>query len=372
MIGPTERDNVTMGELSSLLYRPSEITPPPYRIGLIGCGGITSRHLEVYRAAGLPVVAFSDIDVARATGRRDEFYPEAEVYADSAELLARDDIEVVDVATHVDVRPHLVSEALRAGKHVLSQKPFVSRLSDADELIATAATAGRRLAVNQNVRWAPHFAFLLAAVRAGVVGTVSSVDLDVFWPHDQWVRDLPAFATMPDLILYDFGVQWFDVIALLFADREATSVTAHVHRAAGQVIPTPSVGVATMLFADGDATLRLRGGSHYAESGGYRVDGDRGSIIHRGSSLGGSSATVVTDRGEEQVDVRGDWFAFGMHGTMTELLRAVAESRTPSNDARSVLPGLRLCFAAVESSHSGQPVDPRAVTELRLRPALLT
>src|SRR5690242_7233465 len=81
-----------------LPYRPRD--PKTYRpnIGLIGCGNITEWHLKAYVAAGYPVVALCDLVRARAEKRRDEFYPEAQVYTDYRELLQRKDIEVVDIA----------------------------------------------------------------------------------------------------------------------------------------------------------------------------------------------------------------------------------------------------------------------------------
>jgi hypothetical protein len=101
--------------------------PKKYRpgIGLIGCGGITAHHLEAYRDAELNVVALCDIRLDTAKKRRDEFYPNADVYGDYYQLLKREDIEVVDIATHPPERADIIQQALEADKHVLSQKPFV-------------------------------------------------------------------------------------------------------------------------------------------------------------------------------------------------------------------------------------------------------
>src|SRR3954467_7782027 len=108
-----------------LAYRPRD--PKRYRpgIGLIGCGGISKWHLTAYRAAGYRVLALCDLALDRARERRDEFYPEATATDNVEEVLARDDIEVLDITTPPPDRPPLVEAALRARKHVLSQKPFV-------------------------------------------------------------------------------------------------------------------------------------------------------------------------------------------------------------------------------------------------------
>ncbi len=154
-------------QVAYLPVNPASLATP---IALIGCGGISGFHLAAYAAAGYHVVALCDVVAARAHARRQEYFPDAEVYTDHYELLARADVEVVDIATHVDVRPGLVCDALDAGKDVLSQKPFARTIATGRELIDRARTHDRLLAVNQNARWAPHFSYLLAAIRSGLIG----------------------------------------------------------------------------------------------------------------------------------------------------------------------------------------------------------
>ncbi|HEX4214495.1 MAG TPA: Gfo/Idh/MocA family oxidoreductase [Candidatus Dormibacteraeota bacterium] len=354
---------MTIAEIPYLPRDPVAYSPG---IGIIGCGNISGKHLAAYRAAGYRVLMLCDGRIEKARGRRDEFFPEAGVTTDHRELLARTDVEVVDIATHVDVRPGLVRDALRAGKHVLSQKPFVSDLEEGEALAGLADSVGRVLAVNQNGRWAPHFSFLLSAVRSGIVGTLSSADFELYWPHDVDVSGHPVFSQMSDLILYDFGIHWFDVVAQLFAGSEpATSVYATLGRTQGQAIPVPTSAQVVIQYPAASATILLRGSSHRARSGGYRVDGTGGTLIHAApDELGGPSVSLRTDAGEESVALSGHWWENGMHGTMGELLAAIEAGRLPSNEARTALPGLALCFAAMASAKSGVPVDPRTIRRL--------
>ena len=94
-------------------------------IGVIGCGGIVVQHLNAYRHAGFRVTALCDHTEGKARAYQEKFYPDATVTADYRELLRRDEIGVVDVTTHPEDRVEIIEEAIRAGKHVLSQKPFV-------------------------------------------------------------------------------------------------------------------------------------------------------------------------------------------------------------------------------------------------------
>jgi predicted dehydrogenase len=335
-------------------------------IGIIGCGNISGTQLAAYRRAGYRVRALCDLRIEKARHRRDEYFPEAEITADHRQLLARTDIEVVDLATHVDVRPALVRDALRSGKHVLSQKPFVLDLDEGRELADLADECGVRLAVNQNGRWAPHFSFLLGGVEAGLLGTLSSADFALYWPHDVEVSRNPVFSRMEDLILYDFGIHWFDLIATLFAQHgQAVSVFASVGRTADQVIPVPTSAQVFVEFPQAAATLLLRGSSHRARSGTYRAEGTGGTLVHAAANeLGGPTVTLHTDADVQSFTLSGNWWENGMHGTMGELLAAIESGRRPSNDARTSLPGLSLCFAAIASARSGSPVDPRTVTRL--------
>lgn len=343
------------------------VDPRGYRpgIGLIGCGNISRKHLAAYARAGYRVLALCDLDFRLAEARRADFFPDAQTLTDYRELLARADIEIVDIATHVDVRPRLVADALRAGKHVLSQKPFVRDLDEGERLIALAAEQGRVLAVNQNGRWAPHFAYLLSAARQGLLGRISTADFAVYWPHDLDVQADPVFSRMEDLILYDFGIHWFDVVAQLFAEHgQAHSVFASVSRRADQVIPVPTQAQVVIGYENASATLLLRGSSRLVEEGSYRVDGTDGVLVHRGLSLGGDEVRLVTSASDRVETLTGDWWDNGMHGAMSELMRAIEEGREPTNRASESLPGLALCFAAIASSRSGAPVDPRSVRTL--------
>ena len=170
-----------------LRYQPRKPKRYRPRIGLIGCGGITKPHLDAYRSAGYQVVAFCDTHEEAARGRQREYYPEAAVFTDYRALLERKDIDVVDIATHPAVRVRLIEDALRAGKHVLSQKPFVLDLADGEKFVALAKRKKLKLAVNQNGRWAPYFSYARELVKAGHLGEITSVDMTLAWDHT-WIK----------------------------------------------------------------------------------------------------------------------------------------------------------------------------------------
>src|SRR5688572_13121664 len=123
---------VAAPELPYLPPRPRHYRP---KIALIGCGGISEYHLRAYAAMELDVVALCDRNPERAEKRRIEFFPAAHVCTDYREVLARDDLAVVDITLHPAGRVAVTEAALHARKHVLSQKPFVLDLDTGERLL---------------------------------------------------------------------------------------------------------------------------------------------------------------------------------------------------------------------------------------------
>jgi predicted dehydrogenase len=343
-------------------YKPRD--PKTYRpkIGLISCGGITAHHLTAYKNAGYEVVALCDKHEERAHARQAEFYPDAQTYSDYREVLRRDDIEVVDVATHPADRVPIIEDALRAHKHVLSQKPFVLDLDIGERLADLADSQNVKLAINQNGRWSPHFSYIREAIKADLLGHLTSAHLRVHWDHS-WVKGTP-FDEIPALVLYDFAIHWFDIVAHFFGDRTPRRVYASSTLAHGQRAKPPLLAQTLIEFDDAQASLAFDANVQFGAQDSTYVAGANGTIISSGPSLGEQNITLYTSQGIASPTLEGSWFPDGFHGAMAELLCAIEENRAPINNARDNLKGLGLCFAAVQSADDGEPKIPGQVRTL--------
>jgi predicted dehydrogenase len=349
----------------ALPYQPR--LPKTYRpgIGLIGCGSISSSHLRAYKAAGLPVVALCDIIPERARARQKEFFPGAAVYDNHVDLLGRDDLEVVDIATHPRERTPLITAALESGRHVLSQKPFVVDLDVGARLADLADRKGVKLAVNQNGRWAPYFSWMRQAVARGLVGDPWAVHMECHWNHE-----IPLLGTDFDrihhIIFYDFAIHWFDALHTLMGSRRALRASASVSRAPGQKARPPLLAQAGFEFEDGQATLVFDALTRDRSVETVFVAGTSGSLSSEGEVCNARAVTLSTAKGSAVVPLTGQWFVDGFVGTMGELLCAIHEKREPSNGARDNLESLALCFAAIVASDKGRPQKVGAVRRLPL------
>jgi predicted dehydrogenase len=344
--------------LSYLPPRPRAYRP---KIGLIGCGGIAEYHLRAYRAMRLDVVALCDRDAARAEARRREFFPEADVMAGAMDLVGRRDIEVVDIATPPAGRAEITAAALLAGKHVLSQKPFVLDLPTGRRLVALARENGVMLAVNQNGRWAPHLSYIAALIESGLLGDVASVDFTLQWDHT-WTAGTP-YEDMDDLILFDFGIHWFDAAARFLKGRKLRRVWASAARAGFQRMRPPMLAQALLDYDGAQVRLAFNGHVRLGQEDRTVVCGSAGTVRSFGPSLSEQRIELHTAEGCASFVPEGTWFESGFQGTMGELLCAIEDGREPLNSARDNLRSLEVCFAALSSARTNRPVEIAAVAD---------
>jgi hypothetical protein len=125
------------------------------------------------RDRGIELIAVADPNVERRKAAETDF-PGVRSYASASELVTDDDVEVVFVAAPPALHASLTLDLLRAGKHVVCEKPLCLTVAEADQIIRTAAANDRVLTVYQNRRWDPDFVAVRRAVETGLSGTSST------------------------------------------------------------------------------------------------------------------------------------------------------------------------------------------------------
>ena len=142
----------------------------PLKVGLIGYGyaGKTFHAPLIAAVPDLALVAVASSDAAKVHAD----WPTVTVHATPAELIAREDIDLIVIATPNDTHHPLARSALLAGRHVVVDKPFTVALDDARELVALAREHRRVLSVFHNRRWDADFLTLRRLMGEGALGRV--------------------------------------------------------------------------------------------------------------------------------------------------------------------------------------------------------
>src|SRR5262249_1585128 len=164
-------------------------------------------------------------------------------YADYHDLLADPGIEAVSVVTHVDDHVAPAVAALKAGKHVLLEKPMARTVADCDRIIAAAEKAGRILMVGHICRFNPRYALARDRIRAGELGRIVSMYARRNIPAARSRTVLEKIGPLlgdgihdTDLMLWMSGAQIETVYALTHSVRK---------------LPNPDIGWAMYRFDNG-------------------------------------------------------------------------------------------------------------------------
>ena len=125
------------------------------KAGVIGTGFIGPAHIEAARRLGfVEVAALAEMDQATADAKAKQLSI-AQAYGDYKKLLADPSIEVVHLCTPNTLHYPLAVEALKAGKHVFSEKPLAMNSKESAELVRLAKETGKINAVDFNYRFYP-------------------------------------------------------------------------------------------------------------------------------------------------------------------------------------------------------------------------
>lgn len=335
-----------------------------FRVALVGCGRISKNHLDaIGRVDGLELAAVADVvpERAAATGEARG----VPWFTSLQEMLASVECDIVTVATPSGLHPLHGTEAARAGKHVVSEKPMAISLAGADDLIRACREAGVRLFVVKQNRLNPAIQLVKRAVDKGRFGRIHSANCTVRWSRPQdyydqapwrgtWAMDGGAF--MNQASHYVDLIQWLagpvDSVVAITATQER-SIQAEDSGAAVLHFRNGGIGVLDVTMLTYPRNLE----------GSLTILGDRGSVKIGGTAVNRVETWLFADYDDDDKLIETtatnppSVYGYGHEGYYRNVVKVLRGEADPDTDGVEGRKSLEIIVGIYESSRTGRRIS---------------
>ncbi len=320
------------------------------RIGVVGLG-IGRDHVEAYRAdPRCRVVAVCDRDAAKRAEFRDII-----AVADAEDLLTRDDIDAVSIASYDDDHARQVELALAYGKHVFVEKPLC--LHEVEALTLRAMTREHPelvLSSNLLLRKSPRFVQLRERIARGDLGTLYHLEGDYLYGRVE--RLVAGWRTRLDYYSLVLGgaIHMVDLLMWL-ADDAIVEVTALQNKiaTAGSAYQHPDMTVALLRFESGAVgKVSVNGACVFPHFHGLNVYGTKGTFHHHreaGLLYTSADASIAPERFDQP------YRGYRRGDLIPSFVDAIVGDGPPMVATDEVFRTMAVCFAIERSAVSGRP-----------------
>jgi predicted dehydrogenase len=327
----------------------------PLRIGLVGAGIFAQEsHVPAIQALGdtFEITAIHSRTRAKAdalAAQIAETAPAPDVVVDLETLLARPDIEAVDLVLPIHTLPEVIKQALAAGKHVISEKPAAPDMNAGRDLLAFYAQHRDQVwSVAENWRYEPAILHAADLIRSGEIGQPvtchwvlhTSMTPENKYYHTTWRRE----SVFPGGFILDGGVHHAAALRLILGEISAVSATARQVR---EDLPPLDTLNAALIF---DSGLMGMYSSTYAAGSPWpdmlHIVGDEGTLrVHPGEiEVTAPSGTCRTDRTDRR----------GIENELAAFAAAIREGQPLRNTPEEGLRDVAVIEAMLRSAETGQ------------------
>jgi predicted dehydrogenase len=323
------------------------------KVIVIGAGGISNAWFPNLVSEQLEVVAVVDLFVDNARKQIDKYkLASTRTYANLGEALAQEKADFAIDLTIPDAHCEVTCAALRAGLHVIGEKPMAATIEQARQMVDASKQSGKLYMVSQSRRWDANHATLARAVTDKVVGRLSTLCCDFFMGcHFGGFRD-----AMESPLILDMAIHHFDM-ARMIGGCDPISVYAQEFNPHGSWYKG-DVSAACLFEMTGGVRFWYRGswageGLHTSWDGDWRVQGESGAITY----VNNVTKCEVVDgpegfmRPKKAVEIpRVEVAKPAMHGGLNEMLTFLRTGQMPQTHAADNIKSLAMVLAAIKSS----------------------
>ncbi|MHC4982183.1 MAG: Gfo/Idh/MocA family protein [Planctomycetota bacterium] len=335
------------------------------RAVVVGAGGISGAWFPALAAEKVNVAGVVDLDTSRAARRVKEYKLDCEPSADLKATLKTSRPDFVVDLTVPEAHCEVTCAALKAGCHVIGEKPMASSMAEARRMVRAAERTGKMYMVSQSRRWVRSHERIHRAVAAGKLGTLTTANCDFYiGAHFGGFR-----AKMPSPLILDMAIHHFDLVRYL-TGKDPVAVYAKEFNPAGSWYRHDAA--ASCIFEMTDGVVFTYRGSWCAEGcqtswhGDWRIIGKKGTIIFErdaeptGQVVTGKTGGLFARLAEPKLPKARNKFE-GMHAGLREMLAFLRTGRTPQTECHDNIRSLAMVFSVIESSRRGRRVPVRAM-----------
>ena len=340
------------------------------KVGIIGCGKIAQvRHIPEYAAnPDAEVYGFYDINLARAEELAKQYGGKA--YASYEELLADPEIAAVSVCAANHVHAEITIAALKAGKHVLCEKPMAVTLEECEAMVAAAKESGKYLMIGQNQRLAKAHAKAKELIEQGAIGKVLTFRT-IFghggpetWSIDPgsnvWFFDKTkaAMGAMADLGIHKTDMIQY-VLGTKIAKTQAVLTTLDKKDATGGLIGVDDNAICIYQMENGIIGTMTASWTYYAaEDNTTVIYGTKGELrLYDDPKYSVQQINADGTRIDYQIDQIQTNDNQTASGIIDLFMECLVENKEPEISGENVLHAMKAVFASIESSARGCAIE---------------
>src|SRR6266581_1354550 len=254
-----------------------DTTEHPAHIAMIGYGAIGLEHgTAISNVPGLEYTLVCDHNESRLALARQAF-PGIRTCTDLEQVADDPDVDLVIVSTPPSTHASISMQMLRAGKHVVSEKPFCLTTAEADAMIALAQEQRKALTVYQCRRWDPDYLAIQRVLQQNTIGPVFHIETFIggySHPCDYWHSHQPISGG----VFYDWGSHYLDWILQLIPDP-IISVRGVEHKRVWQDVTNADHSSVYLRFANGQEAEFTHSDIAAAVKPKWYILGERGAIV---------------------------------------------------------------------------------------------
>lgn len=338
------------------------------KYALIGCGRISPNHIKAAINNNLEIVALCDLDTSCIDDKfsRFELSDSIKKYTDYKEMLEKEEIELIGIATSSGNHAEIALYCIDRGIHVIIEKPMAMSISDADEIIKRSREKGVWVSACHQNRFNIAVQKTRNALESGRFGKLSHGSIHVRWNRDKNYYDqAPWRGTWAEDggCLMNQCIHGIDLLRWMMGN-EVDTVYGVTRQQQHDYLEAEDVGMAVVTFKNG-AVATIEGTTNVypknLEETLY-LFGDKGTVKIGGKSTNNIDVWDFSDETEEDQLNKGleeqtsNVYGNGHTSLYADVIDAINNNRVPYVDAVAGRNALEMILSIYKSMQTGAPV----------------